>query len=470
MAKVYATTAIPYMNAAPHVGHALDYLLADAFKRYQDMQGNEVVLQAGSDEHGNKIFKKAAEQGLNPQNYVDQNVAKFQDFIQMLGVEYTSFMRTTSPEHKKLVRQIWLKLQDYIYAGEYEGWYCEGCESFVTQKEYEENGGECPDHKKPYQKLLEKNYYLRISDFKNRIRQAIETGEMKILPEFRAKEILQLLEDSPDVSISRPVEHLSWGIEVPNDPSQVIYVWIDALANYLTVLGYPEKSIRELWPASLQVVGKDILRFHAIIWPAMLLGLGLELPKVIVSHGFIQADGQKMSKTIGNIVDPIDVLNRHGVDAFRYFFFRHIDTFADANFTWEKFENAYSNELANDLGNLVQRLAVLCKKNSIKECEIRGSFDSQYQKLMDNFEFTKAMDYCWGKLQGINREIDEKKPWALAKSDPEAAKLVLTELVQNLLQVNYLLKPFLPITNRIEKIFTAEEIDPPATPLFPKDK
>ena len=158
------------------------------------------------------------------------------------------------------------------------------------------------------------------------------------------------------------------------------------------------------------------------------------------------------------------------MDAFRYFFFRHIDTFADANFTWEKFENAYSNELANDLGNLVQRLAVLCKKNSIKGCEIRGSFDSQYQKLMDNFEFTKAMDYCWGKLQGINREIDEKKPWALAKSDPEAAKLVLTELVQNLLQVNYLLKPFLPITNRIEKIFTAEEIDPPATPLFPKDK
>ena len=469
MSKAYVTTAIPYMNAAPHVGHALDYLLADVYARYRSEQGDEVKFQAGSDEHGNKIFKKALENGLEAQAYVDLNVEKFQDFIAKLGVKYTDFIRTTSPEHEKLVQQIWLRLKNHIYAGEYEGWYCEGCEGFATQKEYEENDGVCPDHKKPYQKLLEKNYYYKISDFKAQIRAAIESGEMKILPKFRENEVLQLLSDSPDVSISRPNEHLTWGVQVPDDPSQTIYVWIDALANYLTVLGYPEKEIEDFWPADVQIVGKDILRFHAIIWPAILLGLGLPLPKVILSHGFVQSDGQKMSKSIGNIVNPMEVLEKHGVDAFRYYFLRHIDTFMDADFTWEKFENAYSGELANDLGNLVQRLATLCQKNKVKVDDFKANLDAEYLKLMDNFEFSKAMDYIWNKLQDLNRKIDNTKPWAMAKEDSEAAKKLLTELVQDLLAANYLLKPFLPICEKIEKIFTSPEIKAPKQPLFPKN-
>ena len=358
MKKTYITTAIPYVNGTPHIGHAMDYCLADVCARYHAMIGDEVRMQAGVDEHGGKIFQKAADLGIPVEEYVAENTQKFKDFIYKLGVHYTDFVRTTDAMHEKGCQEIWKKLENHIYKAKYEGWYCTGCERFITEKEYEENNGVCPDHQKPYERLEEENYYLRIADFKDRINQAIESGEMVILPEFRKKEILKLLADSPDVSISRPKEQLTWGVSVPDDDTQVMYVWIDALANYITVLGYPEKDILDWWPAEAQFVGKDILRFHAIIWPAMLMGLGLPLPKNLVSHGMVLANGQKMSKSIGNVVDPMEAIEKHGLDAFRYYFLRHIDTFADSDFTWEKFDNAYNNELANDLGNLVQRLAL----------------------------------------------------------------------------------------------------------------
>ena len=416
MEKIYITTAIPYVNGVPHIGHAMDYCLADTYARYERLIGNEVKFQAGTDEHGNKIYLKAKELGVPVEEYVAENARKFQNFVQELDVSYTDFIRTTDDEHVKRCQEIWRRLKDHIYLAKYEGWYCTGCERFVTEKECEENGGVCPDHQKPYEKLEEENYYLRISDFKERIFEAITSGEMLILPEFRKKEILKLLEDSPDVSISRPRSQLTWGVPVPDDDSQVMYVWIDALANYITVLGYPDLDISEWWPARAQFVGKDILRFHAIIWPAILLGLGLPLPRTLVSHGMVLSDGQKMSKSIGNVVDPMEVLNRHGLDAFRYFFLRHIDTFADSDFTWEKYEAAYNNELANDLGNLVQRLATLAMKNSIVLGEVKVEMEPEYSELMDAFEFSKAFDLVWEKVQGINREIDEEKPWMLAKN------------------------------------------------------
>ena len=314
MKNVYITTAIPYVNGVPHIGHALDYCLADTCSRYHKMIGDTVRFQAGTDEHGNKIFLKAKELGMPVEEYVAENAGKFQDFIKKLGVSYTDFIRTTDAEHEKKCQEIWQKLAEHIYLEKYEGWYCTGCERFVTEKECEENHGVCPDHQKPYEKLEEENYYLRISDFKERIKNAIESDEMLILPEFRKKEILKLLADSPDVSISRPRSQLTWGVAVPEDDSQVMYVWIDALANYITVLGYPKKDISDWWPAYAQFVGKDILRFHAIIWPAMLLGLGLPLPKTLVSHGMVLSNGQKMSKSIGNVVDPLEVLEKHGVE------------------------------------------------------------------------------------------------------------------------------------------------------------
>ena len=471
--KAYITTAIPYVNGAPHVGHALDYCLADVYARYSRLRGFEVRLQTGVDEHGNKIYQKASDMGIQVNTYVDGNAKKFRDFIEKLDVSYTDFIRTTDETHARMCQEIWRRLLPHIYKSEYEGWYCDGCERFITQKEYDDNSGVCPDHQKAYKKISEENYYLRISDFKDKIHKAIESDELLILPEFRKKEVLKLLEESPDVSISRSVEQLSWGIPVPDDESQVMYVWIDALSNYITVLGYPEEDVSAWWPAEAQFVGKDILRFHAIIWPAMLMGLGLPLPKTIVSHGFVLVDGQKMSKTIGNVVDTIDVLDRHGVDAFRYYFLRHIDTFSDSDFTWEKFESAYNNELANDLGNLVQRLATLASKNhiTIDSDSLEYKFDSEYIECMDKFEFSKAFDCAWEKVQGLNKRIDDEKPWVLAKNgEAEKAQKCLLGLISDLLNVNYMLSPFIPGTAaRIYGVFTEKEIIPPKTPLFPKD-
>lgn len=471
MTKRYITTAIPYMNGEPHIGHAMDYCLADVCARYFSLCGDEVRLQAGADEHGSKIWQKAIESGMSVQSFVDQKTATFVDFIKKLDVSYTDYVRTTDAEHIARVQEIWRKLAEHIYLSSYEGWYCTGCERFITEKEYAENNGVCPDHQKPYEKLKEENYYLRLADFKETIKKAIENDEILILPLFRKKEILRLLKDAPDVSISRPREQLEWGVPVPEDDSQVMYVWMDALANYITVLGYPETDISDWWPATAQFVGKDILRFHAIIWPAILLGLGLELPRAIVSHGMVLADGQKMSKSIGNVVNPMEAIDKYGLDAFRYYFLRHIDTFADSDFTWAKFEEAYNNELANDLGNLVQRLAAMCAKNEVRLSEVPNlEFDNEYKALMNNFEYARAFDHVWGRVQGLNKRIDEEKPWALAKEGrvTELQKC-LEGLVIDLLVANQMLEPFIPTTSeKIAGIFMAKKIAAPKEPLFPK--
>lgn len=467
----YITTAIPYVNGRPHIGHAMDYCLADTAARYYRLLGDAVRLQVGTDEHGNKIAQKAKELDVSVEQYVDENATKFREFIDKLNVSYTDFVRTTDDAHEKRVQEIWRRIKKHVYLATYEGWYCTGCERYVTIKEYEENHGVCPDHQKSYEKLVEENYYFRLADFKAQIRAAIESDEMLILPEFRKKEILRLIEDSPDVSISRPRSQLSWGVSVPDDDSQVMYVWLDALTNYITVLGYPDENISVWWPAAVEIVGKDILRFHAILWPAILLALDLPLPKVLLSHGMILANGEKMSKSVGNVVDPVDVIDKYGLEAFRYFFLRRVDTFADADFTWERYDEAYNNELANDLGNLVQRLAAMAAKNQVKLAEKDDfTLPDEYAELMERFEFSKAFDYAWGQVQELNRRIDIEKPWELAKNG-EVAKVqtCLKNLIRDLLKVNYWLGPFLPeTTQKINEIFDGE-IMAPSTPLFPKN-
>lgn len=472
MSKVYICTAIPYVNGNPHIGHAMDYLLSDAYARFRRSLGDVVRFQVGTDEHGNKVYSTAEKNGLPVETYATQNSRKFQEFIQKLNISYTDIIRTTDPDHVRRCQEIWQKLSPHIYAAEYDGWYCEGCERFITQKEYDETNGVCPDHQKPYERLTEKNYYLRIADFKDEIRQQIESGQMKILPEFRKQEMLHLLEDTPDISISRPKKQLSWGVPVPGDDSQVMYVWVDALSNYITVLGYPDQDISDFWPATAQFVGKDILRFHAITWPAILLGLGLPLPQNLVSHGHVLSNGQKMSKSLGNVVDPMEVVERHGLEAFRYYFSRHIDTFVDSDFTWEKYDEAYNNELANDLGNLVQRLATLCNKNAVSGITSdHEELDPEYVTLMGNFEFSKAFDYTWTLVREINKDIDQAKPWELAKNG-ETAKVqeILGGLTHKLVHVAKLLEPFLPDTaEKINQIFGTEGIiQRPEAPLFPK--
>ncbi len=478
--NLYITTAIPYANAAPHIGNALDYLLADIWARYERQNGHEVRFQVGTDEHGSKIAAKAESLGMTPQAYTDSMYPAFETLMKKVGATYTDFIRTTDPHHIGATQYIWQQLQPYIYKGSYEGWYCVGCEAFVTDKEAAENNGVCPDHNQAYQRLSEENYYLKTSQFTDQIREAIEKGKMKIVPEFRKKEFLELIKDGlQDVSISRPAKQLSWGVSVPGDPSQVMYVWIDALANYLTVLGYPDKpEWQEYWPADVQVIGKDILRFHAGIWPAMLLGLDLPLPKKLLVHGFIDSDGQKMSKTVGNVVDPNEVIDGYGLDAFRYYFSRHIPTLDDGDFTWEKFENAYNNELGNDLGNVVQRVASMVTRYQagvIGDSRQTEHDTKKYHDAMANLEFNKAIDEAWISVHSLNKYIESVKPWEIAKNrdtDPDAEghlSDVLAHCVGVLLQIGDLLVPFLPDTAaKIHATFETGVVVSQEGVLFPK--
>lgn len=480
MAKnLYITTAIPYVNGTPHIGNALDYLIADIWARYQRQNGHEVRFQVGTDEHGNKIAAKAQEMGMAPQEFTDKMYGNFEILMKKLDTSYTDFIRTTDVNHKAAVQYIWQKLEPYIYKDKYEGWYCMGHEAFFTDKEVEATNGVCPDHSTQYQKVSEENYYLRASAFTDKLREALESGRMEIVPEFRKKEFLELIKGGlQDVSISRPKGSLGWGVPVPGDPDQVMYVWLDALANYLTVLGYPNKpEWRDYWPADIQVIGKDILRFHAGIWPAMLMALDLTLPKKLLVHGHVHIGGAKMSKTVGNVVDPVEVIDNYGTDAFRYFFSRHIPTQDDGDFTWERFEDTYNNELGNDLGNLVQRVAnmVVRYQAGVVTMDTPSEHDMQpYRLAMEALTFNQAIDEIWVMIRGLNRYLDTVKPWEIAKrrdTDPEAAAHltdVLEHSVGSIRQIGDMLVPFMPNAAAvIHDSFDAEVVQVPPV-LFPR--
>lgn len=478
--KLYITTAIPYVNGTPHIGNALDYLLADIWTRYQKQNGHEVRFQVGTDEHGNKIAAKAAEAGLDPKSYTDQTYINFETLMKKVGAGYTDFIRTTDPHHESSVQYIWQQLQPYIYKNKYTGWYCVGHEAFFTDKEVQATGGVCPDHQTPYQQVSEENYFFKTSAFTENIKAAINDGTMQIVPEFRQKEFLELIKDGlPDVSVSRPKKSLTWGVPVPGDPEQIIYVWIDALANYITVLGYPDNAEwRQYWPADVQVIGKDILRFHAGIWPAMLIGMGVPLPKRLLAHGFINVGGAKISKTVGNGIDPNEVIDNYGLDAFRYYFSRHIPTQDDGDFTWEKFENAYNNELGNDLGNLIQRVSGMILKYQagvVGESQQTEHDMSSYHEAMEGLEFNKAIDEVWNMIRSLNQYIDNVKPWEVAKkvgkdteAEPHLAE-ILGHCAGALLQIGDLLVPFLPNTAAfIHQTFDSGVVKQAEGVLFPK--
>lgn len=477
--KLYITTAIPYVNGKPHIGNALDYLLADIWSRYQKQQGHEVRFQVGTDEHGNKIAAKALELNMDTQAYVDSTHGNFKTLMGAVGAEYTDFIRTSDVHHRAAVQFIWQKLQPYIYKGSYEGWYCVGHEAFFTDKEAADTNGICPDHQTPYERLSEENYYFKMSAFGDKIKAAIESGEFDIVPAFRKNEILNLLEGGlKDVSISRPRKSLSWGVPVPDDPDQVMYVWIDALSNYITVIGYPDDaSWKDYWPADIQVIGKDILRFHAAIWPAMLFALDLPLPKKLLVHGHVIVGGQKMSRTVGNVVDPMEIIEGYGVDAFRYYFARHIPTLDDGDFTWEKFENAYNNELANELGNTVSRIAQMITRYQAGVIgDGTAEHDAElYHAALRDLQYDRALDAVWLMIRSLNQYLEEIKPWEVAKTrdkDTEAeAHLgeILSYCVATLRQIATHLTPFLPTTAAaIEAVFEGGVVRPQASVLFPK--
>lgn len=505
MTKYYLTTAIPYANAAPHIGTAMDYLYGDILLRYQLLRGNDAKLSIGTDEHGTKVQQKAADNSVTPQEFVDNLQPEFQKMRQALDLNFgvpidqigrplsdqdfdgqnIISVRTSDPEHVRRVQEIWRQLDraEVIYKSSYEGWYCAGCEAFVTETEAHDNNYICPDHQKPYEKLSEENYYLATSKFTDQIREFVKNA---VVPEFRGKELLGLLKDgAKDVSISRPADKLSWGVPVPGDESQVMYVWIDALSNYLTALGYPDENWHDdFWPAKVQIVGKDILRFHAIIWPAMLLALDLPLPEKLMVHGFINVDGAKMSKSLGNVVSPLEIINSYGVDAFRYYFTSHVTTFDDGDFTWEKFEAAYNGELANDLGNLVSRVAAMIRKyfagslTFVDETnELRDQAETllgNYRVAMDGLDLNAAMSAIMEYVHELNQYIERSAPWKVVKLDDEVERQqrlveIFSTLVGGLLLVAKYLSPFLPETaETIHSVYGHDELPDTVPIMFPK--
>lgn len=470
----YITTSIPYVNGDPHIGFAMELLQADTLARYARQRGDAVIFSTGSDEHGIKVAEKAASLGKTPQEFSTEVSQKFRNLGTALNVSNDRFVRTSDPGHMQRAQLIWKNLEKDIYKSKYSGWYDVRQEEFVAEGQVDPARTQ-PDHPQAYRKLEEENYFFKLSQYSDRIKQAIESEELRIVPKSKRNEILSLLNEGlEDISISRPADKLQWGIPVPGDDSQVMYVWFEALMNYITVLGYPEhEDFNNFWPANVHVVGKDISRFHAAIWPGILYSLGLELPKTLFVHSFINVNGEKMSKSLGNVIPPEEIVQKYGVDAFRYYFLRHIPSYEDGDFSWERMEEVYNTELANELGNLVSRTAAMITRYQsgvIGDIPEPGHDIAAYQRALHDCRFDKALEEVWQDVRGLNQYIEEQKPWKIAKdSDPAHLKEVLAYLASSIIQLADLLDPFMPETSaKIKHIFDTGIIQPIEGTLFPK--
>ena len=483
MEKFFITTAIDYVNAAPHLGHALEKVQADIIARYQRLLGKDVFFLTGTDEHGAKVLKAAAAQGKNIEAFVDEVAEIFKNFAQKLNISNDDFIRTTDKKrHWPGAEALWKKLEEKgeIYKANYKGLYCVGCEAFITKKDLID--GKCAIHNQKPEEINEENYFFKLSLYQNEIKKAIESGAIKIIPESRKNEILNLINQGlEDVSFSRPAKDVPWGIPVAGDSSQTMYVWADALTNYISALGYGTKNdskFKKYWPADVHVIGKDILRFHALIWPAMLLSAGIELPKSLLVHGHITFGGKKMSKTLGNVIDPFYLIERYGTDALRYYLAREIPVTDDGDLTEEKFKEAYNANLANGLGNCVSRIlkmakqyfgGILEKPKEIKIAEVplwknekeifsmsyffEKNVWPEYKKAMENLELNKAADAIWSAISQLDGYIQDYQPFKLVNTDNEKTQAILWELVFGLANISWLLWPFMPET--AEKIMKA---------------
>ncbi len=475
MNQFYITTSIPYVNGEPHLGHALEFILADSMARYARELNKQVIFSTGTDEHGSKIYNKAKDLKLDVQDFVNQTSDQFKKLAKDLNVSNNRFVRTTDQNHIDRVQLIWQKMSKDFYKSKYIGWYCDGDEAYFTDSEVRENNGICPNHNKPFEKIEEENYFFPLSKYSEKIYQAIIDNKFKIYPKGKRNEMLSFLNDGlEDISVSRPIKKVPWGIEVPGDKKQTIYVWFEALLNYITVLGYPEHSdFQQYWPANIQVVGKDIARFHAIILPAILMSLDLELPQNLYIHGFVSVNGKKMGKSLGNSINPTQIIKKYGVDPTRYYFLRHISSSSDGDFSFEAMDDAYNNELANELGNLIQRSLVMINKYLNGEI---GSIPPPehdiipYKRAIEAFHLDQALDEVFKQVRSLNQYIDETKPWVIAKqNDKDHLKEVLEYLASSILEIAFLLKPFLPETSKkIEDIFKSKKLPSKLEILFPK--
>ncbi len=507
--KLLVTTAIDYVNSFPHAGHAFEKIQADVIARYSRLLGRDVFFLTGSDENSLKNVRAAENEGISVKDFVDRNAAKFQELKGLLNLSFDDFVRTTEERHIQGVQKLWQECakKGDLYLGEYEGLYCVGCEAYFTPDELE--NGCCPEHKTEPEKIKEKNWFFRLSKYQQQIKEVIENEAIKIVPETRRNEILSFLkQDLRDICVSRSNERAkNWGISVPGDDTQKVWCWFDALGNYITALGYgsDEKKFNDYWENGevLHVIGKGISRFHAVYWLGILLSAGVKIPDKIFIHGYITVDGQKMSKSIGNVINPFELVEKYAqkignkeaaVDAVRYFLSREISPTEDGDFTYEKFEGRYNSDLASGIGNLLARVVTLASKISdsvilsqqAKNPGVRPfarprrpqgdtavSFSNtnfqtkteeikkQYKQFLDEFKFNEALGAVWGLIGFCDKYVNDNKPWEGGEDAPQ----VISDLLLVLQEIAELLKPFMPQTAEkiLEQVKTGK-----SQPLFPR--
>jgi methionyl-tRNA synthetase len=466
MKKFYITTSIAYTNALPHIGFALEVVQADVMARYHRTLGEDVFFLTGTDEHGQKVAQAAEKIKKTPEDFCNGISAKFRELIKAFNLSNNDFIRTTDHErHWPTVKKVWLEIEKKgdIYKKKYQGLYCSGCEAFLAKRDL--SGGKCLIHQKEPETVEEENYFFRLSKYAGKIEKLIKENKIEIIPAGRKKEMLSFIgQGLEDVSFSRPRKNLEWGIPVPDDDSQTIYVWSDALVNYLSALDYDKNGskFKKYWPPDVQCVGKDIQKFHCLIWPAMLLSLGLPLPRIIFVHGFITVGGQKMSKSLGNVIDPFELVEKYGTDAVRYFLLREIPSAEDGDFTYEKFEQRYNSDLAKGLGNLVARVVTLAANTSTRPGLAKSKFaslikktDKKYQSGLAEFRFNEALAAIWELISICDKYIEEERPWEKSAKQKE----IIGDLLFAVNGIAELLRPFLPETS--EKIIKQLKTEPP---------
>jgi methionyl-tRNA synthetase len=462
MSTYYVTTPIYYVNAEPHLGHAYTTMAADVLARHMRQRGADVFFLTGTDEHGEPVATAAEREGITPQELADRNAEKFQALMPIIDATNDFFIRTSDPRHAERVAEIMQRVYDngWVAKGTYEGWYCPRCADFKTERELGP-GQTCPIHEIVLEKVKEENWFFKLSAFQERLEELYAERPDFVVPESRRNEALSFVEGGlEDVSLSRPT--LKWGMKLPWDPDQRMYVWFDALLNYYTALGFAregEDLTDRYWPPDLHLIGKDILKFHAVIWPALLMAAELELPRRMTIHGFLLMGEKKMSKSLGNVLDPFEVIDRFGADALRFYLFREVSFGQDGSISTAGFEARYDAELANDFGNLASRVLAMVDRyragmvpagaavDAVLAEDFEGSLP-RFRELLDRAELTQALEEAWTLVRRLNRYVEETRPWELAKdeADPERLDEVLYNLVEGLRVTTLMLVPYLPRT------------------------